>query len=143
MLPEKRPMPHVDSIAMVNDYIRRFGESVAVELHPLDADGYTDIRHGKVVIGINAYVERNVLLILARMGTVSEQDDAGLYRKLLEFNFLATRSCCFAIDEQRKRIYLRAMRSLDALEYEEFAELLETVATVAETMRTRLPELAG
>jgi hypothetical protein len=143
MLLEKRPMPHVDSIQMVNDYIRRFGDAVAVEMHPLDADGYTDIRHGTVVIGINAYVERNVLLILARMGSVSDQDAGPLYRKLLEFNFLATRSCCFAIDEQRKRIYLRAMRSLDALEYEEFAELLETVATVADIMRARLPELAG
>ncbi|MEY4582601.1 MAG: hypothetical protein RL701_7304 [Pseudomonadota bacterium] len=134
-------MHHAEALDMVNGYIRRFGEAVAVDLHPLDVDGYTDVRHGAVVIGINACVERNVLLILARMRTVSDQDGAGLYRKLLELNFLATRSCSFAIDEQRKRLYVRAMRSLEGLEYEEFVELLETVAGVAESMRSRVPEL--
>jgi len=135
-------MPYRDAVSMVNDYIRRFGAAVAVELHPLDDDGYTDVRHGSIVIGINAYVERNVLLILARMGKLPEHNAEALYRKLLELNFLATRSCCFAIDEQRKRVYLRAMRSLDALDYAEFADLLETVASVAETMRAKLPELS-
>lgn len=135
-------MRYSDPIAMVNDYIRRFGEAVAVELHPLDADGYTDLRHGSIVIGINAYVERNVLLIVARMGALPGRDCAELYRKLLELNFLATRSCCFAIDERKQRVYLRAMRALHGLHYDEFAELLETVASVAELMRTQIPELA-
>jgi Tir chaperone protein (CesT) family len=134
-------MQNRDPIEMVNDYIRRFGEAVSVELHPLDADGYTDLRHGSVIIGINAYVDRNVLLILARMGQIPELDNVVLYRKLLELNFLATRSCCFAIDDRRKRLYLRAMRGLDGLDYEEFAELLETVAAVAIKLRTHLPEL--
>jgi len=131
-----------DSIEMVNDYIRRFGDAVAVELHPLDAEGYTDLRHGNVVIGINAYVDRNTLLIVARMGSAGDRDSATLYRRLLELNFLATRSCCFAIDERSHRVYLRAMRSLEGLDYEEFAELLETVATVAETLKSQIPELA-
>jgi hypothetical protein len=64
-----------------------------------------------------------------------------LYRKLLELNFLATRSCCFAIDEERKILYLRAMRTLDGLDYEEFVDLLETVATVGNKMRERVAEL--
>lgn len=135
-------MPYRDATAMVNDYIKRFGAAVSVELHPLDADGYTDVRHGSIVIGINVFLERNVLLILARMGKLPEHNAQALYRKLLELNFLATRSCCFAIDEQRKRVYLRAMRSLDALDYAEFADLLETVASVAETMRGKLQELS-
>jgi hypothetical protein len=133
-------MPHA-SIELVNDYIKRFGEAVQVELHPLDADGYTDVRHGAVVIGINAYVDRNVLLILARLGKAPAPPNLALYRRLLELNFLATRSCCFAIDEQTQRVYLRAMRPLDALDYAEFVDLLETVASVAETMRATVPEL--
>jgi hypothetical protein len=136
-------MIYRDRIEMVNDYIRRFGESVAVELHPLDADGYTDLRHGAVVIGVNACVDRDVLLILARMGPVPERESVGLYRKLLELNFLATRACCFAIDEERKILYLRAMRTLDGLDYEEFVDLLETVAAVGNKMRERVPEFAG
>jgi len=134
-------MPHV-AIEMVNAYINRFGKTVQVDLHPLDADGYTDIRHGSIVIGINAYVDRNVLLILARLGTVPKQPSEALYRRLLELNFIATRSCCFAIDEQSERIYLRAMRPLDSLDYDEFADLLQTVASVSETMRKALPELS-
>jgi Tir chaperone protein (CesT) family len=132
---------HAEAIEMVNSYIRRFGHAVAVDLHLLDSDGYTDVRHGTVVIGINACVERNVLLILARMGSVSDSDSPKLYRKLLELNFLTTRACCFAIDEQRQCLYLRAMRSLDALEYEEFVDLLENVASVAETLRPKFAEL--
>ena len=138
-------MIYRDPIDMVNEYIRRFGESVAVELHPLDADGYTDLRHGSLVIGVNACVDRNVLLLLARMGPVPapEHESAALYRKLLELNFLATRACCFAIDEERKILYLRAMRPLDGLDYTEFVDLLETVATVGNKMRARVPELGG
>lgn len=135
-------MFHADAIELVNGYIRRFGEAVCVDLHPLDSDGYTDVRHGAVVIGINACVERNVLLILARMGAVTDHDESQLYRRLLELNFLTTRGCCFAIDAQRKSLYLRAMRPLEGLDYDEFAELLETVASVAETVRTKLPELS-
>ena len=136
-------MLYPDSIAMVNDYIRRFGEAVSVELHPLDSAGYTDLRHGSIVIGINAYVDRNMLLIVARMGCVTDTSSSQLYRRLLELNFLSTRHCCFAIDDRTQRIYLRAMRALTGLHYSEFAELLETVASVAESMRLQIPELAG
>jgi len=138
-------MPQV-AIERVNEYLCRFGEAVGADLQPLDADGHTNVRHGSIVIGINVIVERNVMLILVRMGslaglTSSSTDSAQLYRRLLELNFLATRMCCFAIDERRERLYLRAMRPLDNLEYEEFADLLETVAAVAEAMRAKVPEL--
>jgi Tir chaperone protein (CesT) family len=129
-----------DPIEMVNEYIKRFGAAVSVELHPLDADGYTDLRYDSLVIGVNAFADRDLLLILARMGPAPEHDGA-LYRKLLELNFLATQSCSFAIDEQRKLVYLRAMRSLDGLDYEEFAGLLATVAAVGNEMRARVAEL--
>lgn len=136
-------MPSRQAIEMVNEYIRRFGAAVQVELHPLDPEGYTDLRHGNVVIGINAYVDRRVLLIVARMGSTNDRDPIALYRRLLELNFVATRGCCFAIDERSGRVYLRAMRSLDGLDYEEFVEMLETVASVAETLRGQIPELTA
>jgi hypothetical protein len=91
-------MVYRDPIDMVNEYIRRFGRSVDADLHPLDASGYTDVRHGPLVIGINAFVEKDVLLILVRMCKVPDEHPEELYRKLLELNFLSTRSCSFAID---------------------------------------------
>lgn len=134
-------MVHRDPIEMVNDYIRRFGRSVDADLHPLDASGYTDVRHGSLVIGINAFVERDVLLILVRMCKVPDAHPEALYRKLLELNFLATRACSFAIDAQRGLVYLRAMRPLDGLDYEEFVDLLKTAVAVAGKLRDQVPEL--
>jgi hypothetical protein len=132
-------MVNRDPIETVNDYIKRFGEAVSVELHPLDADGYTDLRYGALVIGVNAIADRDLLLILVRMGPAPDHD-SDLFRKLLELNFLATHSCSFAIDQQRNVVYLRAMRTLDGLDYEEFAGLLETVAAVGNKMRHKVPE---
>jgi hypothetical protein len=125
---------------MVNEYIRRFGRSVGVDLHPLDASGYTDVRHGSLVIGINAFVEKDVLLILVRMCKVPTEQPEALYRKLLELNFLSTRSCSFAIDAQRGLVYLRAMRPLDGLDYDEFVDLLKTAAAVATKLRDQVPD---
>jgi hypothetical protein len=129
-----------DPIEMVNEYIRRFGRSVDVDLHPLDASGYTDVRHGSLVIGINAFVEKDVLLILVRMCKVPTEHPEALYRKLLELNFLSTRSCSFAIDAQRGLVYLRAMRPLDGLDYDEFVDLLQTAAAVATKLRDQVPD---
>lgn len=134
-------MVHGDPIDMINDYIRRFGRSVDADLHPLDATGYTDVRHGSLVIGINAFVEKGVLLILVRMCKVPDAHPEALYRRLLELNFLATRACSFAIDAQRQLVYLRAMRPLDGLDYEEFVDLLKTAAAVAAKLREQVPEL--
>ena len=63
-----------------------------------------------------------------------------LYRKLLELNFLSTRSCSFAIDSQRELVYLRAMRPLDGLDYDEFVDLLKTAAAVASKLRAQAPD---
>jgi Tir chaperone protein (CesT) family len=135
-------MIYRDPIEMVNEYIRRFGRSVGADLHPLDASGYTDVRHGSLVIGINAFVEKDVLLILVRMCKLPEVQHEELYRKLLELNFLSTRSCSFAIDAQRELVYLRAMRPLDGLDYEEFVDLLKTAAAVASKLRDQVPDPA-
>jgi hypothetical protein len=134
-------MVYPDPIEMVNDYLRRFGQAVSAEFDPLDNDGYTDVRHGSLLIGINAIVEHGVLLILVRMGRVPAVNKQRLYRKLLELNFLATGACSFAIDERLDWVYLRALRPLNGLDYEEFEGLLETAVAVAEKMLTRLPEL--
>lgn len=136
-------MGNLDPIETVNEYIRRFGRSVGVDLHPLDASGYTDVRHGSLVIGINAFVEKDVLLILVRMCKVPETQREALYRKLLELNFLSTRSCSFAIDSQRELVYLRAMRPLDGLDYQEFVDLLKTAAAVASKLRDQVPDHHG
>lgn len=133
-------MIYRDPIEMVNEYIRRFGRSVGVDLHPLDASGYTDVRHGSLVIGINAFVEKDVLLILVRMCKVPEENPESLYRRLLELNFIATRSCSFAIDPERQLVYLRAMRPLDGLDYDEFVDLLKTAAAVATKLRDKVPD---
>jgi hypothetical protein len=129
-----------DPIDMVNEYIRRFGRSVDADLHPLDASGYTDVRHGSLVIGINAFVEKDVLLILVRMCKVPDEHPEELFRKLLELNFLSTRSCSFAIDAHRRLVYLRAMRPIDGLDYEEFVDLLKTAAAVASKLRDQVPD---
>ncbi len=129
------------AIAMINEYVARFGAAVSAKLDPLDAGGYTDVRYGSLVIGINAVVEHGVLLILARMGRVPEINKQRLYRKLLELNFLATGACSFAIDDEREAVYLRAMRSLDGLAYVDFEHLMENTAAVASRLRGRLPEL--
>lgn len=137
-------MVYRDPIEMVNEYIRRFGRSVDADLHPLDASGYTDVRHGSLVIGINAFVEKDVLLILVRMCKVPDDEHREeLYRKLLELNFLSTRSCSFAVDAQRELVYLRAMRPLDGLDYQEFVDLLKTAAAVASKLRDQVPDLHG
>ncbi len=136
-------MVYPDPIEMVNDYLRRFGATVGAALDPLDDDGYTDVQHGALLIGINAVVEHGVLLILVRMGRVPATNKQRLYRKLLELNFLSTGACSFAIDERLDWVYLRALRPLQGLDYDEFEALLETAAGVAEKMLRRLPELEG
>jgi hypothetical protein len=133
-------MVNRDPIELVNEYIRRFGRAVDVDLHPLDASGYTDVRHGSLVIGINAFVEKDVLLILVRMCKLPADNPEPLYRKLLELNFLSTRSCSFAIDSQRGLVYLRAMRPLEGLDYDEFVDLLKTAAAVATKLRDQVPD---
>ena len=131
-----------DEIHMVNDYLRRFGEVVSADLKPLDADGYTDLRHDKIVIGINVVSEHGILMLVVKMGDLPEAPQPAFYRRLLELNFLATGEGAFAIDQSNRTIYLRSMRPLAGLTYPQFEDLLRSVAAAAEGMRDRFGQLA-
>lgn len=130
-----------DATEMVNDYMRRFGEAVGVELEPLDEDGYSDVRRGSATVGINVLEEHGILLFLSKIMDVPREDRETFYRRLLELNFLVTSDGAFAIDKDRDAVYLRALRRLSGLDYEEFEDLLHTVATVADEWDDRLAEL--
>lgn len=130
-----------DATEMVNDYIRRFGEAVGVDLEPLDEDGYTDVRRGSATVGINVLEEHGILLFLSKIMDVPREDREVFYRRLLELNFLVTSDGAFAIDKDRDAVYLRALRRLSGLDYEEFEDLLHTIATVADEWDDRLTEL--
>ena len=132
-----------DATEMVNDYIRRFGETVGVTLDPLDGKGYAEVRRGSATVGINVLDDHGVLLFLSRIMDVPEDEREKFYRRLLELNFLSTSDACFAVDEERDAVYLRALRRLGGLDYEEFEDLLHTVATVADEWDDRLAELFG
>ena len=126
---------------MVNDYIKRFGLAVGVDLDPLDEDGYTDVRRGSATVGINVLEEHGILLFLSRIMDVPREGREAFYRRLLELNFLVTSDGAFAIDKDRDAFYLRALRRLSGLDYEEFEDLLHTIATVADEWDDRLGEL--
>jgi len=130
-----------DAEEMVNDYIRRFGEAVDVELEPLDEDGYTDVRRGSATVGVNVLEEHGILLFLSRIMDVPTEGREAFYRRLLELNFLVTSDGAFAVDKDRDAVYLRALRRLSGLDYEEFEDLLHTIATVADEWDDRLAEL--
>jgi hypothetical protein len=132
-----------DATEMVNDYIRRFGSAVEVELDPLDADGYTDVRRGSATVGINVLHEHGILLFLSRIMDVPRDAPAreAFYRRLLELNFLVTSDAAFAIDKDKDAVYLRALRRLSGLDYEEFEDLLHTMASVADEWDDRLAQI--
>lgn len=130
-----------DAVTMVNEYLRRFGESVKVELDPLDEDGYTDIRRGSATVGVNVLEEHGILLFLSRIMDVPREGRENFYRRLLELNFLVTSDSAFAIDKDRDAVYLRALRRLSGLDYEEFEDLLHTMAGIADEWDDRLNEL--
>ncbi|MDD9933408.1 MAG: CesT family type III secretion system chaperone [Myxococcales bacterium] len=141
--PRIRTEEELAAFGLVDEYIERFGDTVAANLDPLDRDGFTDIRHGAVLIGVNVVPKRGVLLLLVRMGELPAQDEARVYRELLELNFLSTGDCTFAIDDRQGAVYLRAMRRLEGLDYTEFEALLLMIAQVAEDMSSRVKSLLG
>ncbi|HJZ88106.1 MAG TPA: YbjN domain-containing protein [Polyangia bacterium] len=122
----------MSSRALVDEYLRRFGESVGVAIPPLDGDGYTQIRRGSAVVGINVLEGPGVLVFLSPMMPVPAHNREALYRFLLEKNFLATSDGAFAIDKDKDTIFLRALRGLEGLDYEEFTDLIDTVSRVAD-----------
>jgi hypothetical protein len=130
-----------DATEMVNDYLKRFGEAVGVELDLLDEDGYTDVRRGSATVGINVLVDHGILLFLSRIMEVPKDGRETFYRRLLELNFLVTSDAAFAVDKDKDAVYLRALRRLSGLDFEEFEDLLHTMATVADDWDDRLGEL--
>jgi hypothetical protein len=135
--PADRGPMYPDALAQVNAYIQRFADAVDAQLPPLDERGQTAIRHGALIIGINASIEHGVLLLLVKMAPLGSRP-AAFYRELLELNFLSTGDCTFAIDAQSDTLYLKAMRSLAGLDYTEFRDLLQTIASVASRMSRRV-----
>lgn len=130
-----------DAFEMVNDYLDRFGASVGAKLEPLGKDGYTDVRHGATVVGINVDPGHDTLMLLSRIADLPKKPPPGFYRRLLGLNLVATGDCAFAVDEERAGIYLRAKRGLGGLDYEEFELLLKTTVSVAEGMAVRIDEI--
>ena len=128
----------IPGIREVNDYLRRFGESVGVTFKSLDETGFTKIRYGSAEVGINVLEDRNVILFLAPIMKVPSQGQLQLYRKLLELNLLATANASFAIDSRTDLIYVRAFRGLEAFDYEEFVDMLATVSMVADEWGDKL-----
>ncbi len=132
---------YLDAATMVNDYLRRLGQELAVSFEPLDEDGYTEVLRGSAQVGVNVLEEHNTLLLLSRIMDVPKDARETLYRRLLELNFLVTSDAAFAIDKDRDAIYLRAHRRLGGLDYEEFADLLDKVTAIADEWDDRLHEL--
>ncbi len=75
---------------MANDYIRRFSEAVHVEIEPLDGDGYTDVRRGSAIVGINVLEDHGLLMLMSRIMDLSKENQEQLYGWPLELNFLGT-----------------------------------------------------
>ena len=132
---------YADAREMVNDYLRRFGESVRVAMPSLDAAGFAGVKRGSATVGVNALEDQGLLLFLSRLLPVPEGNREAMYRHLLEENFLGTSDAAFAIDARTGAVCLRAMRRLSGLDYEEFEDLLGTVGALADRwddeLRTR------
>lgn len=118
--------------AMVDAYLERLAERSGTRLLPLDEHGYTTVRRGSAVVGINVLEDHGVLLILAPVMRVPKVEPERLYRRLLELSFIATADAAFAIDEHKDEVFVRTLRRLSGLDYEEFEDLVATVAKVCD-----------
>lgn len=135
----------------VNGYLKRFYEEInkslpddeRIEFQLLDQEGYTAIQKGSATVGINVLVDRGILMFISHIMPVPETRQIELFRKLLEYNFLATSDAAFAIDRRNDQVYLRALRGLAGLDYGEFRDMLETVAMVADEFDDKLKEEFG
>lgn len=125
-------LSYANAFEMVAAYIARYADSTGVEVPPLDATGYTQVKRGSAHIGINVLEDNGVLMLLAPIMEVPAEGRELFYRKLLELSFLATNDAAFAIDGAKDLVYVRALRRLSALDYEEFEDLVGTVGAVAD-----------
>ncbi len=137
--------------AIVDNYLKQFYEEInealpedeKLEFQPLDDEGYADIKKGSATVGINVLEDRGILMFISHIMSVPETRQLDLFRKLLEYNFLATSDASFAINRRNNKIYLRALRGLAGLDYNEFRDMLETTASVADEFVDKLREEFG
>jgi hypothetical protein len=99
---------------------------------PLDSSGYTQLKRGSAIIGVNVEETKGLFALLAPIMRVPSRNRESLYRRLLELSFLSTSDAAFGIDADKDEIYVRAMRRLSSLDFEEFEDLVETVGRVAD-----------
>jgi Tir chaperone protein (CesT) family len=127
-----------DARSMVNAYLTRFGERAGKTLDLLDPGGYTQVRKGSAMVGVNVLEEHGVLLMVAPVMSVPATGRETLYRRLLELSFLTTSDAAFALDAHRNEIVVRTLRRLSGLDYEEFEDLLETVGKITDDWDDKL-----
>ncbi|MBU1221499.1 YbjN domain-containing protein [Myxococcota bacterium] len=130
-------------IALVNKYLKKFGESVNATFRPLDENGYTFVKRGSAIVTINVFESHKIIVFLAPIMDVPETRQLELFRKLLELNFLVTEDASFAIDNRSEpnKVFLRALRGIEGLDYEEFHDILRTVARVADEWDNKLQDM--
>jgi len=127
-----------DATRMVNAYLTRFAESVALRdkegrVHPtLDESGYAQIRRGSATIGVNVLEDQGVLMVFAPIMPIPITGREAFFRRLLELSFVATSDAAFAINTHHDEIVVRSLRRLSALDYEEFEDIVLTVGEVAD-----------
>lgn len=122
----------------IDEFLARFAADRGVTLPPLSHEGWTQIARGSATVRINVFEEHGVLLLIAPIMKVPEQNREAFYRRLLELSFLATSDAAFAIDKASDTVYLRSLRRLEGIEYEEFDDLLHTIAVVADEWDDKL-----
>ncbi|MBN2724542.1 MAG: YbjN domain-containing protein [Deltaproteobacteria bacterium] len=130
-------------IALVNKYLKKFGESMGKTFRPFDENGYTFVQKGSARVTINVFESHKIIVFLAFIMDVPETKQFELFRKLLELNFLVTEDGSFAIDNRTSpnKVFLRALRGLAGLDYEEFVDILHTVAKVADEWDNKLRDM--
>lgn len=131
----------VDHKARVAAFLEQFGRERNLSLPPLSADGVGSIQRGSAIVSIHVLVEREELLLLAKVAPASALDAAlspALARRLLSASFLETGEAAFALHPQTGDLYLRILRGLDGLDYTEFEELVHSIATAADAWDDRL-----
>lgn len=127
-----------DATSMINHYLACFTERAKIAPAALDEAGHVQLTRGSAAIGINVLEEQGVLMIFSPVMDIPVTGREALYRRLLELSFVATSDAAFAIDGQRGKVVLRALRRLSGLDYEEFEDLVVTVGQVADEWDDRL-----
>lgn len=121
-------------LRLIDQYLLEFSRISGAPFHGLDAEGSAQIKRGSATLVINVLVDHGVLVLLSPIMPVSQKHQLGLYRRLLELNFLSTADAAFAIDGESEMVYLRAMRLLQGLDFEEFVQLVDATARIADEL---------